>query len=102
MFAFLRFVLAVLASPCKSRSQLEAENAVLRHQLNVLRRKVRGRIPLTNNDRWFLVQLYRWFPSILRVVTIIRPETLVHWLRTLLSRPRPVLTHSLDRPFPKL
>jgi 5-formyltetrahydrofolate cyclo-ligase len=29
----------------------------------------------------FLVQLYRWFPSILQVVTIIRPETLVRWHR---------------------
>jgi hypothetical protein len=33
------FVLAVLASPFKSKSRLEAENTVLRHQLIVLRRK---------------------------------------------------------------
>src|SRR6476659_11109806 len=77
MFALLRFVLAVLASPFKLRSRLEAENAALRHQLMVLRRKLRGRPRLTNNDRWFFVQLYRWFPSILQVLTIIRPETLV-------------------------
>jgi hypothetical protein len=81
MFALLRFVLAVLASPFKSKSRLEAENMVLRHQLNVLRRKVRGRVWLTNNDRWFFVQLYRWFPSILQVLTVVRPETLVHWHR---------------------
>ena len=42
MFALLWFVLAVLASPFKSKSRLEAENAALRHQLIVLRRKVRG------------------------------------------------------------
>jgi hypothetical protein len=42
-----------------------------------LRRKVKGRAHLTNNDRWFLVQMYRWFPLILEVVTIVRPETLV-------------------------
>src|SRR5258708_29246074 len=30
-------------------------------------------------DRWFFVQLHRWFPSILKVLTIIRPETLIHW-----------------------
>jgi len=81
MFALLCFVLAVLASPFKSKSRLEAENAALRHQLIVLRRKVRGRARLTNNDRWFLVQLYRWFPSILQVLTIIQPETLVRWHR---------------------
>jgi hypothetical protein len=81
MIALIWFVLAVLASPLESKSRLEAENAVLRHQLIVLRRKVRGRAELTNNDRWFLVQMYRWFPSILTVVTIVQPETLVRWHR---------------------
>jgi hypothetical protein len=77
----IRLVLAVLASPFKSKTRLEAENAVLRHQLIVLQRKLRGRVQLANSDRWFLVQLYRRFPSILAVLTIIRPETLVRWHR---------------------
>jgi hypothetical protein len=81
MIGLLCFVLAVLASPFKSKLRLEAENAVLRHQLVVLRRKLRGRVQVTNSDRWFFVQLYRWFPSILQVLTIIRPETLVRWHR---------------------
>jgi hypothetical protein len=82
MFALLCFVLAVLASSFKSKSRLEAENMALRHQLNVLRRKVRGRVWLTNDDRWFFVQLYRWFPSILQVLTVVRPETVGRWHRT--------------------
>src|SRR5476651_2850228 len=81
MIGLFSLFLALVASPFKSKSRLEAENAVLRHQLIVLRRKVQGRVRLTNNDRWFLVQLYRWFPSILNVLTIIRPETLVRWHR---------------------
>ena len=81
MIALICFVLAMLASPFKSNIRLEAENAVLRHQLIVLRRKLKGRARLTNNDRWFFVQLYRWFPSILPVLMIIRPETLVRWHR---------------------
>src|SRR5260221_11768106 len=81
MVALMCFVLAVLALPFKSKSRLEAENAALRHQLIVLRRKVRGRAQLSNNDRWLFVQLYRWFPSILEVVTILRPKTLVLWHR---------------------
>ena len=81
MIALIRFVLAVLASPFKSKVRLEAENATLRHQLVVLRRQLKGRARLTNNDRWFFVQLYRWFPSILQVLAIIRPETLVRWHR---------------------
>ncbi len=39
MIALIWFILAVLASPFKSKSRLEADNAVLRHQLIVLRRK---------------------------------------------------------------
>ena len=81
MIGLLCFFLAVLASPFKSKLRLEAENAVLRHQLNVLRRKLHGRVGLTNHDRLFFIQLYRWFPSILKVLTIIRPETLVRWHR---------------------
>ena len=68
-------------SPFKSKLRLEAENAVLRHQLIVLRCRLHGRVRLTNQDRWFLIRLYRWFPSILQVLTIIRPETLVRWHR---------------------
>jgi hypothetical protein len=71
----------VLASLFKSKVRLEAENAALRHQLIVLRRTLRGRVRLTNHDRCFFVQLYRWFPSILTVLTIIRPATLVGWHR---------------------
>ena len=81
MFAVLSLVLAVLAVPFKSKRQLEAENAALRHQVMVLRRQVRGRIHLTNLDRLFLVQLYRWCPSILRALVIIEPETIVRWHR---------------------
>jgi hypothetical protein len=81
MTALLFFVLNLLASPFKSKSRLEAENAALRHQLIVLRRKMSGRVGLSNSDRWFFVQLYRSFPSVLQVLTIIQPETLVRWHR---------------------
>src|ERR1700686_3070156 len=86
MIGLFCFVLAVLGLPFKSKLRLEAENAVLRHQLIVLRRRVRGRAQPTTNDRWFLVQMYRWFPSILKVLKIIRPETLVRWHRARFRR----------------
>src|ERR1700720_1996 len=79
MIALLWFLLTLFASPLKSKSRLEAENAALRYQLIVLRRKVTGRIRLSNADRLVFIQLYRWFPSVLRVITVIRPETLVRW-----------------------
>ena len=81
MIGLFCFALAVLASPFKSKARLVAENAVLRHQLIVLRRRLRGRVRLTNHDRLFFIRLYRWFPSILQVLTIIRPETLLRWHR---------------------
>ena len=81
MIALLSFLLAVLASPFRSNSSVFAENALLLHQVIVLRRKVKGRVLLTNGDRWFFVQLYRWFPSTLSVLAVIQPETLVRWHR---------------------
>ena len=81
MIALFCLCLALFVSPFKSKSRLEAENAALRHQLIVLRRKVRGRVRLTDGDRLFFIQLYRWFPSVLKAITIIRPETLVRWHR---------------------
>src|ERR1700733_5948964 len=82
MIGLLGFALAVLAGPFKSKMRLEAENAALRQQLIVLRRRLHGRVRLTNSDRWFFILLYRWFPSILQVLTIIRPETLIRWHRS--------------------
>src|SRR3954452_13838671 len=81
MIGLLRFVLAILVSPFRSKARLEAEIATLRQQLIVLQRKSRGGVRLTNADRLFFVQLYRWFPSILKVLQIIRPETLLRWHR---------------------
>jgi transposase InsO family protein len=81
MIALLCFLLRLLASPFKSPGRLEAENAALRLHLMVLQRKVPGRIAFTNSDRLFFIQLYRWFPSVLKAVMIIRPETVVRWHR---------------------
>jgi hypothetical protein len=77
MRALLGFILVLLVSPFQSRSRLEAENTALRQQLIVLRRQVGKRVRLTNGDRLFFVQLYRWFPSILKTITVISPETLL-------------------------
>src|SRR5260370_18500066 len=56
MIALLCFLVILFASPFKSKSRLEAENAALRRQLII-------------------------FPSVLKTITIIRPETLVRWHR---------------------
>ena len=96
MIALFFLFLTLSVSPFKSKSRLEAENAALRHQLIVLQRRVRGRVQLTNGDRLFLVQLYRWFPSVLNAITIIRPETLIRWHRAGLP---PVLALEIPPPW---
>src|SRR5205809_4495586 len=40
-----------------------------------------SRVKLMNGHSFFMVELYRWFPSVLKAITIIRPETLVRWHR---------------------
>jgi hypothetical protein len=47
MIAFLILFLHVLISPFRSRARLEAEIVLLRHQLNVLRRRVPSKPRLT-------------------------------------------------------
>ena len=81
MVALIFLFLNLVASLFKSKSRLEAENAALRHQLIVLQRKIRGRVHFTNSDRLLFIQLYRWCPSVLKAMMVIRPETLVRWHR---------------------
>jgi transposase InsO family protein len=81
MLALIWIVLSAFAMPFKSKGRLEVENAMLRHQILVLRRQVRGRIRLTNLDRTLLVQLSRWFPWVAQALVIVRPETVVRWHR---------------------
>jgi hypothetical protein len=75
MVEWLRQLAYALSLRFKSRARLEAENLVLRQQLNVLMRKLPKRLRLTNSDRLALVWLYRLFPSILSAIRIVRPET---------------------------
>jgi hypothetical protein len=76
-----KLILGVLASLFRSRAKLEAENLVLRQQINVLRRRMPKQPDLNNTDRLLLVWLYHWFPSILGAIAIVRPETIIRWHR---------------------
>ena len=81
MTDLLRLILAILASPFKSRAELEAENLILRQQINVLCRRMPKRPALTNIDRLLFVWVYRWFPSTAGAIAIVRPETIIRWHR---------------------
>ncbi len=81
MIELLQLILHIVALLFKSRAKLEAEILVLRQQLNVLRRQVSKRPQLNNIDRFLLVWLCCWFPSILGAIAILRPETIIRWHR---------------------
>src|SRR5215510_13280095 len=81
MIEFLRLILHIIASLFKPRTKLVAEILILRQQLNVLRRQVSKRPQLSNTDRFLFVWLYRWFPSVLSALAILRPETIIRWHR---------------------
>src|SRR5215472_1465888 len=81
MIEFLRLILHIIASFFKPRTKLVAEILILRQQLNVLRRQVSKGPQLSNTDRFLFVWLYRWFPSVLSAIAILRPETIIRWHR---------------------
>src|SRR2546425_12077879 len=82
MIELFQLTLHIMASLFKPRTKLVAEILVLRQQLNVLRRQVSKRPQLSNNDRFLIVWLYPWFPSVLSAIAILRPETIIRWHRS--------------------
>src|SRR4051794_11355856 len=80
MIAIGLLFVRMLCDCFKSRRQLEAENLVLRHQLNVLQRAPH-RLHLRWPDRALFIWLYRRCPRILDAITIVRPETVLRWHR---------------------
>src|SRR2546425_10943372 len=95
MMDFLRLMACALTRLFRSRAALEAEILVLRHQLNVLRRKSPKRLAFANVDRLVFAGLYRLAPGVLDALKILKPQTVIRWHRAGLraywgwkSRPR--------------
>ena len=65
----------------RSRASLEAEILLLRHQLNVLRRKSPKRMAFTDVDRLVFAGLYHLAPGVLNALKIVKPETVIRWHR---------------------
>ena len=74
--------LTALTDLSRSKSNLIAENALLRQQLIVLMRQVK-RPKLTTGDRIGLILLARWTPYWKSAVHLVQPETLLRWHRDL-------------------
>jgi putative transposase len=85
LYAVWRRVLRLLAGSSSSAATLEVENAVLRHQLAVLRRKVK-RPRLRRRDKVLLAAASRLLPRERWSSFLVRPRTLVRWHRALVRR----------------
>src|SRR6266498_4766296 len=80
----MRRLLRVLAGS-SAVAAVEVENAVLRHQLVVLRRTVK-RPPLRRRDRVLLAAASRLLPRERWPVLLVSPQTLLRWQRELVAR----------------
>jgi putative transposase len=74
--------LQTMADLGRSKSELIAENALLRHQLIILRRQVK-RPSISRTDRMLLVLLARLVRTWQQTLVIVQPDTLLRWHREL-------------------
>jgi len=81
MIGIMKVLCWILGLRFKSRSQIEAENLALRHQLSVVCRRAPRRLRLQNSDRLLFIWLYRLWPSVLESMVVVRPDTVVRWHR---------------------
>src|SRR5467141_1506688 len=82
MSGLCRLIWCALIGLFRSRTALEAEILVLRHQLNVLRRKSPKRLAFGNVDRLVFAGLYRLAPGVLDALKILKPQTVIRWHRS--------------------
>jgi hypothetical protein len=81
MVALFRLLASFVADLFKPRHRLEAEILFLRHQLNIALRQRPARLPLRGSDRVLLLWITRLWPSLLDMVQVVEPATILRWHR---------------------
>ena len=76
-----RLICCAVVRLFRSRAALQAEILVLRHRLNVLRRRSPKRVTVGNIDRLVFAGLDRLVPEVLDALKILKPETVIRWHR---------------------
>jgi putative transposase len=76
------FLLGTFADMTRGKSELLAENALLRHQLVILRRQIKRPV-YRKRDRLLLVLLARMVRTWKQALFLVQPETLLRWHREL-------------------
>jgi putative transposase len=84
-YLLLRRVLGLVHSDQRSAAEAELENAVLRHQVAILRRQVKRPI-YRASDKAFLAAVSRVLRREAWSAFVVRPETLLRWHRQLVRR----------------
>jgi hypothetical protein len=79
MISILHALGMFVADLFKSRSRLEAEDLLLRHQLSIAMRQAPPRLRLRGSDRALLVWMTRLCPSLLDAVQVVQPKTVLRW-----------------------
>ena len=81
MLAILHLLGTFVANLFKSRSRLEAENLLLRHQPTIALRRAPPRLRMRGGDRALLIWMTRLWPSLIDAVQVVQPETILRWHR---------------------
>ena len=81
MLAILHLLLMFVGDIFKSRRRLEADNLLLRHQLNIALRRAPHRLRLRGSDRALLVLMTWLWPGLLDLSQVVKPETILRWHR---------------------
>lgn len=81
MAAILRALLDWALFRFRARASLELEVIALRHQLKLMRLHQRKRVYVPLRERLLWMVLYRLWPKVARLMTVVKPKTVVRWHR---------------------
>ena len=85
LYLLLLRVLGLLRSDERAAAEAELENAVLRHEVAILRRQVKRPV-YRASDKAFLAAASRFLRQETWNAFLVRPETLLRWHRQLVAR----------------
>ena len=78
-------MLVVISTAMKTCAALQLENIALHHQIGVLQRSAKKRLPLNNADRLLWIGLSRVWTEWRSALKILRPDSVIGWHREGLS-----------------
>jgi len=81
MLTIFKIITIQIPLAFRSRLALQAENALLRYQIDILRRRAPKRVRISRADRMMIKLFLRLWPPSARFISIVHPKTIVRWHR---------------------